>query len=237
MKLLLVLTMLATLASCSKEQKKKGPGIFAPITGETTTQPPLDTDTDPTDDTQTQADSNGDLLKPYQGPILSLSAGKDGDGKIIIIGKDAGRIYSRLAIKAEGGKGKAKTKVAKHISCTEEACTMNINYKDADVKANEEVGEHVRKIILIPKSYRGDNFTLHGRSKVGVITLGGVDAKTLFESMKVPTGMITENSKSFEEKKGLGEAPIACRKQTDIAEAVFNCEIKFNAPDGVVFIP
>ena len=237
MKFLLVLSMLATLASCSKEHKRKSPGIFSPNT-ENTTLPPLEPDTDGTNgDDQTQTDSSGDLVKPYEGPILTLSAGKDGDGRILIVGKDAARIYSRLAIRAEGAKGQTKTKVAKHISCTEEACTIKINYKEAEVKANEEVGEHARKIILIAKSYKGANFTLLGKKKIGIITLDGIDAKKLFESMKVPTGIITEESKSFEEKKGLGEAPIACRKQTDLPVAEFNCEIRFHAPDGVVFIP
>lgn len=243
MKVLLALSLLVTLASCSKESKNKGAGIFTPPT--TTPSLPGDINIPETGDSegdQNQTSNNGDLLKPYSGNNLILSAGASGEGKIIIKDKDAARLYNRLAIKARASlEDKKLFKTAKHLKCSADTCTLNINYREADVIANadEEIGARVRKTILIPTSYKGANFTLLGRAKVGIITLDGIDAKNLFKAMKVAEISVTEETKLFMEKTGLGEAPISCRQEkgTEASEDIFTCEVRFQAPHGVVFIP
>lgn len=245
MKKMILLSALLAISACSKSPKSKSPSIGGtPGSSNPTVTPditPVDVDQDQdqdqgqTDQNQTNTSSN------YQSPNIRLVKGK---GEIILLDRDAKRLFDRLAIaKEKRGEGKQKEsfKVSKHIECSAASCVMKINGKDGEVipNAEDKIGKHKGKFLPSLRTYSGDNLTIIGRKKDALITLGGEDAKALYKTMAMSATLSYEGEKILDTKVGVGEAPITCKKEKGSTEKEdsFSCSVKLHAATGVVEIP
>ena len=244
MKKMILLSALLAISACSKSPKSKSPGIGGTpgttnptVTPDDITPVDVDQDQDQNQSDQTQNDSSSN----YQSPNIRLVKGK---GEIILLDRDAKRLFDRLAIEKEKrgeGKQKESFKVSKHIECSAASCIMKINGKDGEVIANAEdkIGKHKGKFLPSLGTYNGDNLKIVGRKKDAFISLTGKDAKALYGTMAMSATSSYEGEKMLDTKVGVGEAPITCTKEkgTSEKEDTFSCSVKLHAETGVVEIP
>lgn len=243
MKKIILLSALLAISACSKSPRSKSPSV-----GGTpgSTNPTVTPDIKPVDEDQDQDQSQNDQTQTetntnYQSPNIRLTKGQ---GEIILLDRDAKRLFDRLAIEKEKrgeGKSKESFKVSKHIECSAESCVMKINGKDGEVipNAEEKIGKHKGKFLPSLRTYSGDNLTIIGRKKDAIISLTGKDAKALYKTMAMSSTSSYEGEKMIDTKVGVGEAPITCKKEKGASENEdsFTCSVKLHAATGVVEIP
>lgn len=238
MKYLLALAMVLNLAACSKDSGKSGgltsqPQPVSPDTGTSVVTVPNDPDND-----QVQ-DDKSEVKKPFAGMNVKIDYAKSA-GEIEIKKEDARRLFNRLAIASEmkiSGDKKSETKIryAKHITCTEDSCSLKLDLKEAEVIANENMGARISKLFPSLLNYKGENLSISGFSKVGTITVKGTEAEKLYDAIELKEALGVAKDKDIREKKGTGDAGFACSKTlNEKAENEFKCSVKFSVVNGAV---
>jgi hypothetical protein len=238
MKYLLLLSLAMTLASCSKHSGNAGPkfGASEPVIPDNGSSSVI-TPNDPSQNqTQTQTNPDGTTSqKAFEGMNVAIDYAKS-TAKITIKKEDAQYLFKRLAIAVEGKTESSQgSKTGKHIKCENQVCSLSINLKEAEVVANEKVGERVSKRFPPIFGYKGENLKVNNLKKLGTITVEGKEAELLFKAIVVKEVVGTD--KDVMEKKGIGEAGMICSQETDEAKVTHSCEVRFHVVDGTVISP
>lgn len=248
MKTIIFLSVLAMLASCSKPSSSRskiaGTGPDTQTFPNHPTEPgvlPVDNDQDQTQD-QSQTNGGTELTTRYVGDNIVLIPGGSNLGTITIRGEDADFLYRKLRIKAvKTGEGKSKdmARVGKHVECSNNSeCSININYKNADVIEKENQGKKSKKLVLRSKGYTGTNLVVHGRARKAIITITGKDAKNLYKLIKLGSVNVSEEGKVLEVKTGRSEAPLKCQiEKAEVAkDDIYSCSVTLNSGTGAVLV-
>lgn len=238
MKYLLVLSLAVALASCNKHSGSSSPKIggvqpVVPDNGSNSVIVPNDPNQNQTQ-TQTTPDASTPQ-KAFEGMNVAIDYAKS-TAKITIKKEDAQYLFKRLAIAVEGKTETSQgSKTGKHVKCENQACSLSINLKEAEVTANEKVGARVSKRFPPVLSYKGENLKVNNLKKVATITVEGKEAELLFKAIVVKE--VVGSDKDVMEKKGIGEAGMICSQTTEEAKVSHRCQVRFHVVDGSVISP
>lgn len=232
------LFILIFVVACAKEgpskKSSRGPGPFK--------QPdPIVDITDPLEpgDPQQQIDDRPRPPRNYNGVNVVLNYRSNNNvGMIRIRGKDSEKLHKHMALstirlQSQYIKSDLEAKVGKHVMCRPDICWVYIDYKNGDVKENQDLSVE-SKAKKIFRSYRGQNLELQMINRAGKIFVEGKDAQALYAAMAVPEIPFGGKGSTGTRKSGDG---LTCYRKIieSINESVtYRCEVKFNHRNGVV---
>lgn len=169
-------------------------------------------------------EDNFKLEGNYAGTKLFLLYPDDNhSGSIQLKEEDAKKMHE--ALKVRGGK-KSYYKFGRHITCSPQRCTMEIDYNSgsviqvrAKVKASKIAEEFYSE-------YESENLSLDPKTKIAKIILTEADAKALYKSMDVPVTELVTSEANFDRKVN----EIDCLRNTQTDE--YRCELNLDFETG-----